>query len=195
MVIEADPVRAESVPAAAAQEEPARAWPPASATYAAVGAVLAWFAVQLGRFIGEAPDLDAMVSLRESIVFHRGGLEALIADRVGTGVHPPLMDMLTSLSFSLFGEEPRSQQLLAIPLFVVLAAGVERLLAPWLPTRQRIAAAFAVAICPALAIVMALVTREGLISRSSRRRWSSRSPRYADAGGRRRWGRCSRCCR
>ncbi len=157
-----DAVRPEEISAAPA-ETALHAWRPTFATYAAVAAVLAWFAVQLARYIGEAPDLDAMISLRESIVFHRDGLDGLIADRVGTGIHPPLMDLLTSLSFSLFGEDPRSQQLLAIPFFAVLAAAVERLLAPWLPTGQRVLAALAVAMCPALAIVMVLVTREGLI--------------------------------
>jgi hypothetical protein len=156
-------VRREGIPTAPAEVTPS-AWRPTFATYAAVAAVLAWSAVQLAPFIGEAPDLDAMISLRESIVFHREGLEGLIADRVGTGIHPPLMDMLSSLAFSLFGEDPRSQQLLAIPLLGVLAAAVERLLAPWLPTGQRVVATLAVAICPALAIVMALVTREGLIA-------------------------------
>ena len=132
-------------------------------TVAAVGAVLLWFAVQLAQFVGEAPDLDAMISLRESVVFHRTGLKGLIADRVGTGVHPPLMDTLTSLFFSVFGEDPRSQQYLGILLFVALAAGVERLLAPWLSTRLRIFATLAVVTCPALAVVLFTVSREGLI--------------------------------
>jgi hypothetical protein len=86
-------VRTEELPAAAAGDE-SRAWRPTFATYAAVAAVLAWFAVQIAPFIGEAPDLDAMISLRESIVFHRDGLHGLIADRVGTGIHPPLMPVL-----------------------------------------------------------------------------------------------------
>jgi hypothetical protein len=135
----------------------------APATFAAVGAVLAWFAVQLGQFVGEAPDLDAMISLRESIVFHRGGLTGLVADRVGTGVHPPLMDGLTSLAFALFGEDPRSQQLLGIVFFAVLAGAVERLLAPWLEPVPRVAAAVVVAICPAIAVVLFLVAREALV--------------------------------
>jgi hypothetical protein len=132
-------------------------------TVAAVGAVLVWFVVQLAQFLGEAPDLDAMVSLRESIVFHRSGLKGLIADRVGTGVHPPLMDTLNSIFFSVFGEDPRSQQYLGIVLFVVLAAAVERLLAPWLSTRLRVFATLAVVTCPALAVVLFTVAREGLV--------------------------------
>ena len=135
----------------------------APATFAAVGAVLLWFAVQLGQYVGEAPDLDAMISLRESIVFHRGGLTGLVADRVGTGVHPPLMDGLTSLAFALFGEDPRSQQLLGIVFFAVLAGAVERLLAPWLPPVQRVIATLIVAICPAIAVVLFLVAREALV--------------------------------
>src|SRR4051794_7755082 len=104
-----------------------------------------------------------MISLRESIVFHRSGLKGLIADRVGTGVHPPLMDTLNSLFFSVFGEDPRSQQYLGILLFVGLAAAVERLLAPWVSTRLRIFATLAVVTCPALAVVMFTVSREGLV--------------------------------
>jgi hypothetical protein len=149
--------------ATAVEEPSSRLRVIAPSTGAAVGAVLAWFAVQLGQFVGEAPDLDAMISLRESIVFHRTGLKGLIADRVGTGVHPPLMDTLNSIFFSVFGEDPRSQQLIAILLFAVLAAAVERLLAPWLSTGLRVASAFAVAICPALAVVMFTVSREGLV--------------------------------
>lgn len=133
-------------------------------TLAAVGVVLAWYAAQLLRFVGEAPDFDAMISLRESIVFHRDGLSGLIADRVGTGVHPPLMDGLTSLFFATFGEDPRSQQYLGVVLFAVLAGAVERLLSPFLMNgAQRVAAAVAVAITPSLAIVLFLVAREGLV--------------------------------
>src|SRR4051812_24519317 len=150
----------ETTPAA---EEAARLRVIGGSTVVAAGAVLAWFAVQLAQFVGEAPDLDAMVSLRESIVFHRSGLKGLIADRVGTGVHPPLMDTLNSLFFSLFGEDPRSQQYFAILLFAALAAAVERLLAPWLSTRLRIFATLAVVTCPALAVVMFTVSREGLV--------------------------------
>ena len=138
-------------------------WPLPASTLVAAGIVLGWLALQIGRFLGEAPDLDAMISLRESIVFHREGLDGLLRDRLGAGVHPPLADVLASVAFSVFGEDPRSLQLLAIPLFGVLAAATERLLAPWLPTSQRLAAAFAIAICPAIAITVALVAREGMI--------------------------------
>src|SRR3954454_23183667 len=132
-------------------------------TLAAVGAVLARFDVQLARFIGEAPDMDAMISLRESIVFHRDGLKGLIADRVGTGVHPPLMDTLTSVFFAVFGEDPRSQQLIGVALFILLAAATERLLAPWLSARYRVLAALAVAMTPSLAIVLFTVSREAMV--------------------------------
>src|SRR3954466_13843581 len=132
-------------------------------TVAAVGAVLAWFAVQLAQFVGEAPDMDAMISLRESIVSHRDGLKGLIADRVGTGVHPPLMDTLTSIFFAVFGEDPRSQQFIGVLLFVALAAATERLLAPWLSARYRVLGALAVAMTPSLAIVMITVSREAMV--------------------------------
>jgi hypothetical protein len=127
----------------------------------AVGAVLAWFAAQLARFLGEPPDLDAMIVLRESLVFCHQGLDGLIA--ANGGIHPPLVEALTSVMFVLFGDEPRSQQLLSIVLFVVVAAAVERLLVPWLTAGKRVVAALVVAICPALAISMFLVSREGMM--------------------------------
>jgi hypothetical protein len=133
------------------------------ATLAAVGAFLVWFLVQLAPFLGEAPDLDAMISLREALVFHREGFDGLVDERVGTGVHPPGLDLLSSAAFTLLGNDPRSQQLIAVVLFVVLVASVERLLAPWLSDGKRILAALAVGICPALAIVIFVVSREGLI--------------------------------
>ena len=120
-------------PRACKRRRPRRSYPLLTGTsFAAVGAVLAWFAVQLAQFVGEAPDFDAMISLRESIVFHRDGLKGLIADRVGTGVHPPLMDTLNVDLLLVFGEDPRSQQLIGVLLFAVLAVAVERLLAPWI---------------------------------------------------------------
>src|SRR5262245_24599714 len=148
-------------PAAAPPEDRPRAI--AGSTLAAVAAVLAWYLIQLAAFVGEAPDLDAMISLRESLVAHRDGLHGLIADRVGTGVHPPLLDLLSSSAFSLFGEDPRSQSLIGIALFALLAGAVERLLVPYLPSGQRVAAAFAVVICPSLAITLFLVSREALV--------------------------------
>jgi hypothetical protein len=149
-------------PAAAEGAAPVRAI--AGSTLAAVAAVLAWYLIQLASYVGEAPDLDAMISLRESLVAHRDGLHGLIADRVGTGVHPPLLDLLSSSAFSLLGEDPRSQQLLGVGLFALLAGAVERLLVPFLPSAgQRVAAAFAVVICPSLAITLFLVSREALV--------------------------------
>lgn len=141
----------------------AAARPLSLTTFAAVGAVLAWFLVQLAPFVGEAPDLDAMVSLREALVFHREGFEGLVEASVGTGVHPPGLDLLSFAAFALLGEDPRSQQLIAVALFVVLVASVERLLAPWLSGGKRILAALAVAICPSLAIAIFLMSREGLV--------------------------------
>jgi hypothetical protein len=152
--------RVEAPPAAETEERPRAI---AGSTLAAVAAVLAWYLIQLATYVGEAPDLDAMISLRESLVAHRDGLHGLIADRVGTGVHPPLLDLLSSSAFSLFGEDPRSQQLIGIALFALLAGAVERLLVPFLPAGQRVAAAFAVVICPSLAITLFLISREALV--------------------------------
>src|SRR4051794_38246605 len=61
----------------------AHAWAIIPTTIAAVALVSMWFALQLARFIGEAPDLDAMISLREALVFHREGLRGLVAASAG----------------------------------------------------------------------------------------------------------------
>ena len=117
-------------PVAAERESLWRAFP--LTTYAAVGAVLLWFWIQLRPFISEAPDLDGMVSLRGSLTLFHEGFHGLIASSDGTGIHPPLFDALSFISFAVFGEGPAAQQLLAIPLFILLAGGTERLLAPYL---------------------------------------------------------------
>jgi hypothetical protein len=147
--------------AAVARHAPAGLRQPTS--LAAAGVVLAWFAVQLAPFLGEAPDLDAMITLREALVFHRDGLHGVIVASGGGGIHPPALDLLSSAAFALLGEDPRSQKLIGVVLFAVLAVAVERLLSPWLRPAQRVLAALAVAICPSLAINLFLVSYEGLL--------------------------------
>jgi hypothetical protein len=151
------------LPEAVADEPPRRWWSLPATTYAAAGLVLVWFALQLARYVGEAPDLDGMVSLRGSLTLYNEGFHGLIASSDGTGIHPPVMDFLNYIAFAVFGAGPGAQQLLSIALFAFLAGAVERLLAPWLPARQRILAAVAVAICPSLALSLYFVSREGLI--------------------------------
>jgi Dolichyl-phosphate-mannose-protein mannosyltransferase len=130
---------------------------------AAMAVALLWFVIELGPFVGEAPDFDAMVALRESLVLFQQGFHGLIASADGTGIHPPLADALNFLAFSLFGADPRSQQLMSVVLFLALAAFVERLVAPWLGPVQRVLAALVVVICPSLAISLFFVSREGLL--------------------------------
>ncbi len=146
----------------AATEAP-RTHPFPLTTYVTVGAVLVWFMVQLAPFIGEAPDLDGMVSLRGSLTLFHEGLHGLIASSDGTGIHPPLFDFLSFIAFAVLGEGPAAQQILAIPLFVLLAGGTERLLAPYLTPGKRVLGAFAVAICPSLAISLFFFSREAMI--------------------------------
>jgi hypothetical protein len=153
----------ERPPSAERGQASAPRWLVQPTTWAAMGAVLLWFAIQLGPFVGDAPDLDAMVSLRDSLVVFHHGFHGLIARAAGAGIHPPLLDLLNVGAFTVFGEDPRSQQILAILLFAGFAAAVERLLAPWLGSVQRVVAAFVISICPSLAIAMFLVSREALI--------------------------------
>jgi hypothetical protein len=53
---------------------------------------------------------------------------------------------------------------MSLVLFVLFAGGVERLLVPYVSDRQRVVAAFAITICPSLAISLYFVSREGLIA-------------------------------
>ena len=98
--------------------------------------VLAWFSVQLARFIGEAPDLDSLIGFRGSALIYRDGFEGLVKGINGEGVHPPVMDLINFTGFGLFGLQPSSIQLMSIPLFVVFVIGVERLLSRY-ESRER----------------------------------------------------------
>ena len=142
-------------------EEPRSPWwsLPATTT-AAVGAVLAWFAVQLGRFVGEAPDMDAIISLaRVDRLPSATGLKGLIADRVGTR-RAPAADGHVDLrcpSRVLRGRTPRSQQLLGVALFIAprwrrRPSQAARAVAE-LPG-YRVLGALAVAMTPSLAVVL-----------------------------------------
>ena len=82
--------------------------------------MLAWFVVQLARFIGEAPDLDSLIGFRGSALIYRDGFEGLVKGINGEGVHPPLMDLINFTGFALFGPQPGSIQIMSIPLFVAL---------------------------------------------------------------------------
>jgi hypothetical protein len=139
-------------------------WSFPAATWAAVGAVLVWFAVQLGRFVGEAPDLDGMLSFRTSMSAYEEGFSSLFKNVGSEGIHPPLIEVFSFVGFGLFGKDPRSVHLMSIVLFVVLAGAVERFLVPYLPAaRQRVPAAFTITICPALALTLFNLWREGLM--------------------------------
>src|SRR4051794_7086891 len=130
---------------------------------AAAGVGLARFAVQLAPVLGGAPRLGSMVRRGGGLSSPGGGPPGGPAAPAGGGLHPPLLDVLSWGAFTLFGEDPRSEQLLSIVLFAVLAVAVERLLSPWLGTGQRVLAALAVAICPALAVNLFLVSYEALM--------------------------------
>lgn len=155
-----EPVQAAPVP------EPRSPWWsfPAS-TWAAVGLVLAWFVLTLARFIGEAPDLDSLIGFRGSALVYRDGFGGLVTGINGEGVHPPIMDLVNFTGFALFGAQPSSIQLMSIPLFVLFTIGVERVLVRYIPSApRRVAAVFALVICPAVALPLYSVWREALMS-------------------------------
>ncbi len=137
---------------------------PASAWIAA-GGVLAWFGLTLARYISEAPDLDSLIDFRRSAQIWQNGIGGLVNGANGEGVHPPLFDLVSLLGFTLFGPQPGSIRLMSIPLFVIFAIAVERVLARYVAdTRLRVAAAVTVTICPAVAGALFSVWREGLMS-------------------------------
>jgi hypothetical protein len=139
-------------------------WRPQFTTLAAIAAVLVWWVIQLARYVGEAPDLDPLIGYRGSVILYENGFGGLVNGILGEGIHPPLMDLLNFISFMFFGTDPRSIQLMGIALFVLFVVGAERLLQSYIPSAtKRVVAAFAVTICPALAISFYFVLREGMI--------------------------------
>ena len=127
--------------------------------------MLAWFTLQLARFIGEAPDLDSLIGFRGSALIYRDGFEGLVKGINGEGVHPPLMDLINFAGFALFGPQPGSIQIMSIPLFVIFALALERLLAHYIPSAtKRVLAVLVIASCPAIALPLYSVWREALMS-------------------------------
>jgi hypothetical protein len=156
-----EPVEAEPVGA----DPPSPWWHFPASAWAAVALVLAWFAVQLARFIGEAPDLDSLIGFRGSALIYRDGLEGLVKGINGEGVHPPLMDLINFAGFALFGPQPGSIQIMSIPLFVIFALAGERLLERFIPsTGKRVLAVLVLASFPAIALPLYSVWREALMS-------------------------------
>jgi len=156
-----EPVSAEPVPS----EPPSPWWSFPASAWAAVALVLAWFSLQLARFIGEAPDLDSLIGFRGSALIYRDGFEGLVKGINGEGVHPPLMDLINFAGFALFGPQPGSIQIMSIPLFVIFALALERLLAHYIPSAtKRVLAVLVIASCPAIALPLYSVWREALMS-------------------------------
>lgn len=67
------------------------------------------------RFWGEAPALDPMVIYRESTIFHKEGFSGIT--RLGYDIHPPLIYLINSLFFTLFGYLPGSYNLAGFSVF------------------------------------------------------------------------------
>ena len=128
----------------------------------ALGLFGLWFVIQLAPYIGEPPNFDPMVAFRESLIVKRDGFDALI-EQAAAGIHPPGLDLVLALSYTLFGEDWRSASIVAIGLFLVIVVCAERILAPWLSPGLRAVAAVAIAICPSIAIAVFLMSREGLM--------------------------------
>ncbi len=106
-----------------------------------------------------------MLSVRTSLTGYEEGFGSLFKNAGSEGIHPPLIELLNFAGFGLFGKDPRSVHLISIVLFVLFAGSVERFLAPYLPSaRQRVLAAFTLTICPALALVLFNLWREGLMT-------------------------------
>lgn len=67
------------------------------------------------QFWGETPSFDTMVLYRETTQFFNGGLKEILNS--GVKIHPPLIYILTSLFFFIFGKNPWSYNLMGLIVF------------------------------------------------------------------------------
>lgn len=66
-------------------------------------------------FWGEAPSLDPMVIYRESTQFFNGGIKEIVS--YGVSIHPPLIYILNSLGFLIFGKTPFSYNIVGFVIY------------------------------------------------------------------------------
>ncbi len=64
------------------------------------------FIILVFPYFGQAPSLDPMVNYRHSAFFFQGGFPAIIGEC--STAHPPLLYLISSISFRLFGTNPLS---------------------------------------------------------------------------------------
>jgi 4-amino-4-deoxy-L-arabinose transferase-like glycosyltransferase len=127
-----------------------------------IAALLIWFLVAVVPWIHEAPDLDAMVNLRESFTFYEKGLRGLLESRGGS-THPPLVYIVSYFAFSVGGARPESMYAIGFILLVVTTLVLYELLKRHDNDRQAALAAFVVGMNPMVASSYMFVMSESLI--------------------------------
>ena len=75
------------------------------------------YLVAVFPYFGESPSLDPLVIYRESTQFYNGGLMEILS--AGTTVHPPLIYLLNSMAFFVFGKDPMSYNLVGTLVFIL----------------------------------------------------------------------------
>ncbi len=73
------------------------------------------YLISVFPYFGESPLLDPMVVYRESTQFFNGGIKEIIQN--GTTVHPPLIYLLNFVSFTIFGKNPASYNIVGTLIF------------------------------------------------------------------------------
>jgi 4-amino-4-deoxy-L-arabinose transferase-like glycosyltransferase len=121
-----------------------------------------WSCVAVLPWAGDAPDLDAMVNLRESFVFYRSGVGGLLENRGGS-THPPLIYIFNSLGFALFGQRPLSLALMGLLLLVWLGLVLFNIFSESASPCMSALAAFVLSMNPLLVSCFRFMMSEGLI--------------------------------
>lgn len=81
-----------------------------------------FFLLATVRYWGEPLGLDPMVIYRESTQYYEGGLRELAS--MGYALHPPLINILVTISFVIFGKSPLSYNLLGTILYCITSIGL-----------------------------------------------------------------------
>lgn len=70
-------------------------------------------------FWGQYPSLDPMLNYRDAVQLHQTGFRDLSLTQNGRIIHPPLLNVLISAGFSVFGQSPFAYNAIGFSLFVL----------------------------------------------------------------------------
>lgn len=125
--------------------------------------LLIWFAIAVLPRINEAPDLDAMINLRESFVFFDEGFKALLKSRSGS-THPPALYLLNSLAFHLGGARPETVYLLGFFLLVLMCLTLYAIFSQYTDNLTAALASFVTGMNPLVVCCFIFMMSEALIA-------------------------------